>query len=322
MALLLVLLSLTDLSPEAQEAEDDPMGHPFTTVFHHPEADFAEVQRLAEEIMPDGIRLMLGPADALKKANPVLTGLAAIPTLGLLTFRPPDPKTAYKGKLGLAKRAAWSETISVEDVKVVGRALGCTVNDVLLTAMAGGLRRYLASHGGAPPGLNFRAAMPVNLRPLERMADLGNQFGLVFLSIPVGIEDPVERLAELKRRSSKLKRSLEPLVVLWILKTMGSLPVWVHNLVVRIFAAKTTAVMTNVPGPRKPLYLAGRKIRDIFFWVPQSGRVGLGISIFSYAGQVRLGVGTDAGLVPDPQVLVDGFHDEFEALYRKVTGLP
>lgn len=322
MALLLVLLSLTDTSPDDQEAGEDPKSHPFTAVFHHPEADFEEVRSRAEEIMPDGIRLMLGPADALKKASPFLTGLAALPTLGLLTFRPPDPKTAYKGKLGLAKRAAWSETIAVEDVKAVGRALGCTVNDVLLTAMAGGLRRYLAAHGGAAPGLNFRAAMPVNLRPLARMADLGNQFGLVFLSIPVGIEDPVSRLAELKRRSSKLKRSLEPLVVLWILKAMGSLPSWVHHLVVKLFAAKTTAVMTNVPGPRKPLYLAGRKIRDIFFWVPQSGRVGLGISIFSYAGQVRLGVGTDAGLVPDPQVLVDGFHDEFEALYRKVTGLP
>jgi WS/DGAT/MGAT family acyltransferase len=322
MALLLVLLSLTDTTADSQEPEADPKGHPFTTIFNDPDADFAEVQRLAEEIMPDGIRLMLAPADALKKANPFLTGLATVPTLGLLTFRPPDPKTAYKGKLGLQKRAAWSQTIAVEDVKAVGRALGCTVNDVLLTAMAGGLRRYLVAHGGVGPRLNFRAAMPVNLRPLARMADLGNQFGLVFLSIPVGIEDPVERLAELKRRSSKLKRSLEPLVVLWILRTMGALPTWVHNLVVAIFAAKTTAVMTNVPGPRQTLYLAGRQIRDIFFWVPQSGRVGLGISIFSYAGQVRLGVGTDAGLVPDPQVLVDGFHDEFEALYRRVTGLP
>jgi WS/DGAT/MGAT family acyltransferase len=321
MALLLVLLALTDTAADAA-LSDDPHGHPFTNVFHDHQANFAEVRRLAEEVMPDGIRLMLQPADALKTASPFLTGLAVVPTLAVLVGRSPDPKTVYKGKLGVAKRVAWSASVPVEDVKTVGRALGCTVNDVLLTAMAGGLRRYLAAHGGVPGPLNFRAAMPVNLRPLERMADLGNQFGLVFLSLPVGIEDPVERLAELKRRSAKLKRSAEPVVVLGILKAMGALPMWVHRLVVKIFAAKTTAVMTNVPGPRQRLYLAGREIRDVFFWVPQSGRVGLGISIFSYAGQVRLGVGTDAGLVPDPQVLVDGFHDEFQALYRRVAGIP
>jgi hypothetical protein len=85
-------------------------------------------------------------------------------------------------------------------------------------------------------------------------------------------------------------------------------------MVVKIFAAKTTAVMTNVPGPREELYLAGRAVREIFFWVPQSGRVGLGISIFSYAGHVRLGLASDTGLVPDPELIVEGFHEEFEEL--------
>jgi diacylglycerol O-acyltransferase len=87
-----------------------------------------------------------------------------------------------------------------------------------------------------------------------------------------------------------------------------------------IFATKATAVMTNVPGPNQTLYLAGRPIQDIFFWVPQAGRVGLGISICSYAGGVRMGVGTDAGLVPDPEHIVAGFHEEFEAM-RRLAGL-
>jgi hypothetical protein len=98
---------------------------------------------------------------------------------------------------------------------------------------------------------------------------------------------------------------------------MGLSPSAVQKLVVKIFAAKTTAVATNVPGPREVLYLAGKKIEEIFFWVPQSGRVGLGISIFSYAGHVRLGIGTDAGLVPDPEVIAEGFHDELEELKRR-----
>ena len=100
------------------------------------------------------------------------------------------------------------------------------------------------------------------------------------------------------------------------------MPLAVQKLVVSIFAAKTTAVMTNVPGPREVLYLAGRAIREIFFWVPQSGRVGLGISIFSYAGHVRMGLASDSGLVPDPERIVEGFHAELAELQLRARAKP
>jgi hypothetical protein len=105
-------------------------------------------------------------------------------------------------------------------------------------------------------------------------------------------------------------------VVFRILDTLGIVPRKVQDLVVSIFATKATAVMTNVPGPKDVLFLAGKPIQDLFFWVPQAGRVGIGISICSYAGRVRLGVGSDSGLVPDPEKIVAGFHDEFEAMRR------
>ena len=89
----------------------------------------------------------------------------------------------------------------------------------------------------------------------------------------------------------------------------------------RFFGSKATAVLTNVPGPRQPLYLAGRKIGRVMFWVPQSGHLGLGVSIISYAGGVMLGVATDAGLVPDPEKIVDAFKVEFEAM-RKAAKRP
>jgi hypothetical protein len=82
----------------------------------------------------------------------------------------------------------------------------------------------------------------------------------------------------------------------------------------RFFGSKATAVLTNVPGPREPLYLAGRKLDRVMFWVPQSGRLGLGISILSYAGGVMLGVATDEGLVADPEKIVDAFEKEFRSL--------
>jgi diacylglycerol O-acyltransferase / wax synthase len=101
-----------------------------------------------------------------------------------------------------------------------------------------------------------------------------------------------------------------------VLSLMGLAPVEVEQLGLRFFGSKATAVLTNVPGPGQPLYMAGRKIDKVMFWVPQSGHLGLGISILSYAGGVMLGIATDAGLVPDPQRIVEAFNVEFEALRK------
>jgi diacylglycerol O-acyltransferase / wax synthase len=320
-ALMLVLLALTDcvteVPPEGRDGADWNPENPFTDLFRQAPRALEAARLVAERIMPEGMKLMLYPAKMLASTSRWLTALGSVEALGRLVLRPPDPKTRFKGPLTVEKRVAWSEALPLPEVKAVGKALGATVNDVLLSAMSGGLHRYLVrSDGAVPPNLSFRAAMPVNLRSFKEMAELGNQFGLIFLGLPVGIADPRERLAELRRRASALKRSAEPMVVLKILKALGQVPLRVQKAVVTMFAAKTTAVMTNVPGPQEVLYLAGRPIRDLFFWVPQSGRVSMGISICSYAGRVRVGVGTDAGLIPDPGRIVEGFQQEYEELRR------
>lgn len=324
MALVMVLLSLTDRTPTpaASEAErsDDRHLNPFRALFTHSKDALHHVREVAETLMPEGMRLLLRPLEAMQKVNPVVKGVASLDALGRLTLRPPDPPTAFRGPLGVAKRAAWSAQLPVEEVRRLASTLGATINDVLLTAMSGGLRRYLAHRGPVSEQLSFRAAVPVNLRPFEQMAALGNQFGLVFLGLPVGIADPRARLAELKRRMEALKRSAEPLVAYRILQGLGLSPRPVQKAVVRLIATKATAVMTNVPGPRETIYMAGQAISSIFFWVPQAGRVGLGISILSYAGQVRLGVGTDAGLVPDPEEIVSGFDEELALMHELSRG--
>ena len=328
MALLLVLLSLTDRKVGPAQGpdlpDDDDPDNPFIELFRKSPHGAEAAKALARQIMPDGMRLLEQSAEAFKNMGAVVTGVASTSAFARLVARPADPKTVFKGDLGVAKRVAWSEPILVSDVKEVGQALGGTINDVLTSAMVGGLRRYLDRHGQRAHGLSFRAAMPVNLRSIDDMSELGNQFGLIFLSLPVGIDDAVERLVELRRRAQALKRSAEPVVVYAILKLIGMVPLAVQQMVVKIFGTKATAVMTNVPGPREELYLGGRAIRELFFWVPQSGRLGLGISIISYAGHVRLGIASDAGLVPDPEVVVEGFHEEFEELRAragKITSL-
>ena len=148
------------------------------------------------------------------------------------------------------------------------------------------------------------------------MSSLGNQFGLVFLSLPVGIGDTRERLGVIRRRMGKLKRSFEPVVAMQIMAALGLSPKRIQDLVVRIFGTKGTAVLTNVPGPKRRLFLAGKSMSSFLFWVPQAARLGMGLSILSYAGEVRIGVATDAGLVPDPGGLVVGMEQEFHAMSR------
>jgi WS/DGAT/MGAT family acyltransferase len=226
----------------------------------------------------------------------------------------PDRKTIFKGPLNVPKRAAWSAPIPLGDIKLIGGELGGTVNDVLLTAMSGALRRYLEVRGESVDGLNFRAIVPVDLRKPGTEEQLGNKFGLVFLSLPVGIVDPEQRLRELRRRMDALKDTLEAPVAYGIVSTIGRLPQAMQDIVVDIFGLKGTAVVTNVIGPGEQLYLAGAPLESLMFWVPQSGRLGLGVSILSYKGQVWLGAITDAGLVPDPDSIISAFHAEFNEL--------
>lgn len=313
LALMLVLLSVTETEPPRPETEEQA-ANPLRALFGENPPRREEARRYLEQVMPAAVGLLTGPAEKLAAVSKWIKTGVFVPTFGRMAVRPPDPRTVFKGRLGIAKRAAWSEPISLEDVQRVRQAIGGTLNDVLTNAVAGGLRRYLVRKGEVKRKLSFRAIVPVNLRPLEKMARLGNQFGLVFLSLPVGIEDPRERLAELQRRMRRLKRSFEAVVVLQVLGALGASPNAIQKLVVKIFGTKGTAVLTNVPGPQQTLYFTGEPVEGFVFWVPQSARLGMGIAIVSYAGQVRVGIATDEGLVADPESIVGGFHEEFSAM--------
>jgi WS/DGAT/MGAT family acyltransferase len=295
-ALVQVMLSLTDSSPAA-----------------------AARPRARRSVRADGagpLGWLSGAAKMLENPGRIAEGAYR---LGRLVVLPPDHPTAFKGKLGRRKHAAWSEAIPLDGFKHIGKAFGATVNDVLVTTATGALRRYLDKRGEKVTGVAIRASVPVNLRPLDQAHKLGNSFGLVFLTLPIGIADPVRRLQAVKKEMDELKRSPEALVAFAVLNVMGLTPVEVEKLGLRFFGSKATAVLTNVPGPREPLFLAGRRLDTVMFWVPQSGRLGLGISILSYAGGVRLGVATDAGLVPDPERIVAEFEREFKALHARAA---
>ena len=321
MALIYVLLSLTDMTPEASlsypEIEKAPAvengipGGFIGSLFKQTASTLRTSRRITRRAVSEYVATLQQPSRAFDlAAKSTDIAMAA----GRLVFRSPDPPTIYRGKLGVSKRAAWSRPLRLKEVKAIKSVTGTTVNDVLIAAMVGGLRRYLIGRGESVEGLNFRAAVPVNLRKEHEMGTLGNKFGLVYLSLPVGIADPFDRLQEVHRRMNALKNTPEAAVAIGILNMIGMSPMEVQSQSVSMFASKATAVMTNVPGPPIPLYLAGKKIDQIMFWVPQAGRVALGISILSYAGKVYLGVNTDAGLIPNPDTIIEGFYAEFDAL--------
>lgn len=255
--------------------------------------------------------------EAIAKAAPKATADAL--RIALMTE---DSRTALKGTPGGRKRVAWNVPLPLPEVKAVCKVLGVSVNDVLLSCVAGALHRYLESRGEHTAGKELRAMVPVNLRPLDEPLSLGNRFGLVPLTLPVGIPNPIERLYEVRRRMDELKGGFQGPIAFAILGAVGAAPRAVQKLLLDYLASKGTAVMTNVPGPREPIRIFGRTLSRMMFWVPQSGDIGLGVSILSYGGGVEFGVIADTRICPEPQRIIDEFQPEFERLLLTLSMLP
>ena len=312
-ALMHVMLASTDTEPDApyptppQRQEHHRPGWLESTL-RSALGMVSTARKVTDTLIHEGLETLTNPSHALDLAA---QGASAAGALGKILLLGPDPHTVYKGPLGVGKRAAWSQPIPLSNVKFIGKVLGGTVNDVLLTAMTGALRRYMEFRNDPTDGINIRTMVPVNLRPLEEAYKLGNHFGLIYLSLPIYLVDPSERLHELKQRMDDIKNTPEALVAFQILNTLGLMPLQVAEQMVNIFGLKSSAVMTNVPGPRQAIYFGGQRIETSMFWVPQSGRMGLGVSIFSYNDNVVLGIATDTGLVPDPEKINEYFEEEF-----------
>jgi len=229
-----------------------------------------------------------------------------------------DPDVPFRGPLGTHKVAAWAEPLPLGEARAIARALGCKINDVLMAAVAGALGRYLREQGEDTDGLVLRAAVPVNLRDPRTASRLGNQFGLVFLDLPVGIGDPLRRLQAVAENMAGLKGSYQPVLMLGIMGALGVLGDQAERLAIDLLSAKATLVASNVPGPGTTVYLGGSRIGQLMFWVPQSGGIGLGVSVLSYDGQVQFGLIADRKRVADPSLLASRFTEEFEAIVLAV----
>ncbi|MGA2321223.1 MAG: wax ester/triacylglycerol synthase family O-acyltransferase [Solirubrobacteraceae bacterium] len=330
LALAQVVLSLTDATPaeaapprgrEQQSRRRGGMGGALGRAIGVPVAGVAgpaaaaigTTRRLVSGVALGGMNLLVHP----RQARDLADGAAAdVRALLKLLFTPADAETALRGELAPARRVAWTGQLDLAMVKATAHAQGATVNDVLLAAVSGALRRHLRAGGEEPR--EIRALVPFNLRPAQEPIprELGNRFGLVYLTLPVDVAGGRARLQELKRRMSAIKGSPEGPISYALLQAIGLVPEQLERRIVDMITAKASAVMTNVPGPREVMYLAGRPVRAVLVWAPTSGSVGMSVSIFSYCEEVTIGLLVDAGLVAEPQAIIRRLEQELAALAR------
>lgn len=318
-ALVGVILSLTDLSPDA--AAQAPLA-PQTDDEGDTREDSAGLLETLTDALGSAVSMgsKLGgkalnlAADPDRLSTYRRHGIGLLTELAKLLAMPSDSPTRLKGRTSAVKRVAWSDLIPLSEVKALGKALGCSVNDILLSAVAGALRAYFKQKGETVRGIEVRAMIPVNLRSAKDEGTLGNRFGLGTLLLPLHEGNPFARLFLVRERMNELKGSYQPPLTLALLGAVGIAPKMVQQQFLDILAAKASTVMTNVPGPRQPLYLAGSRLDQVMFWVPQSGDIGIGVSILSYNDNVQFGLITDHHFVPDPETITPLFAAEFEKM--------
>ncbi len=262
----------------------------------------------------EGLRSVLdSPRRAAERAVGTVEGLSTLS--GIL--RPPRA-SSLNGPIGPHRRWDWARS-RLSEVKLIRNALGGTVNDVVLTAIAGGFRELLASRG-EPTDRVVRSLVPVSVRAADEQGEYNNRVSAIFADLPVGIEDPVERLVSVTGQMEHLKGSQEAVAGDVLVGLSGFAPAMLLSLALRAATRmpqrSVNTVTTNVPGPQRPLYAAGRRMLECFPYVPLAGHVRVGVAIFSYDGALGFGVTGDYDRAPDIGVLCRGIERSMAELVK------
>ncbi|MDQ6744505.1 MAG: wax ester/triacylglycerol synthase family O-acyltransferase [Actinomycetota bacterium] len=248
--------------------------------------------------------LLRGPRQVAELAVGTVKGTAAM--RGLLR---PTPPSSLNGPIGPHRRWAWGHA-QLSDVKVVRRGLGGTVNDVVLSAITRGFRDLLSTRGEDPSRLTVRTLVPVSVRRPGEEGSYNNRVSAMFAELPVGIEDPVERLRAVSSQMEHLKGSHQAVAGDVLTSMSGFAPALLLALGMRVAfrmpQRSLNTVTTNVPGPQQPLFLAGRRMLEAVPYVPLAGGVRVGVAIFSYDGALKFGVTGDYDSSADIEVLCEG----------------
>lgn len=250
------------------------------------------------------------------------SGLKLVNEVSQFLIEPEDSPSSLKRPLLGRRHCCWSTPVELARFQSIAQATGVTINDVLLSCVAAAVRQQLVAdatevdeavlHAAVP--VDIRAQLPAGIKP--EAGALANCFGTVFVPLPVDGESSLERLYRIKHETRRLKKSWQPGIA-WGLAASASLvpEPWCQP-VADLFYRKASAVVSNVPGSREQRYLAGCRITEQMFWVPQAGDIGLGVSIVSYAGNVQFGVVADEAVLASPSRFLADCLAELETFVR------
>jgi len=261
-----------------------------------------------------GVREDLSPGLIARRAPRVIAD-----ALRMLFMRRDRP-SRLKGAPGVAKRVAWSQPLSLAMARDLGARHGATVNDVMLAVIADVLRRHLQSRGVSRIAAPVRTVIPMNMRPPGEAHLLGNRFGLVGLELPVHLDDALQRLHGVRDGMTALKDGVQGQLALALVRFAGLLPSWMQTRVLGIFSRRCTVIVTNVIGPAEARSIGGVRMDALMLCVPQGMTVGVGVSIISYNGELRIGLLVDEALMPDSATAAASVRSCFEQLRRAACG--
>jgi WS/DGAT/MGAT family acyltransferase len=251
------------------------------------------------------------PDEVARGVADVVSALRAVGSDGVRA-----PHTSLNVPIGMTRRITVVRE-RLDAVRAAGVPAGATVNDVVLTAVAGGLRDLFLGRGEEMPTTRtVRALVPVSLRGSSESMALGNRVGALVVSLPVGLIDADDRLAAVVAATRALKASTEATTTDVLLHAADLLPQVVARLIQRGVHHQpiVNVVVTNVPGPPFPLYALGARMLDAIPVVPLGGNMSLEVAILSYDGALTLSVTSDRASCPDVDVFVDGVAAAFKAL--------
>jgi diacylglycerol O-acyltransferase / wax synthase len=258
----------------------------------------AEIGRSARAVLRGPRRIAAGIRDAA-------VGVGAMAWAGLN----PAPSSPYNKSIGPHRRFTWVRT-DLKDVKAIKDELGGTVNDVVLSVVAGGLGRHLRRRGVNTDGLELKAMVPVSVRTDVQRGALGNRVAAMMAPLPVWCQEPVARLDIVSEQLKGLKSGGQAVGAQVLTDLSGFAPPTIMDQASRLMARQRffNLVVTNVPGPQFPLYLLGRRMLDPFPMVPLAKNQALGVALLSYDGHINFGLVGDYDLMWD----LDDFADDLE----------
>jgi diacylglycerol O-acyltransferase len=248
----------------------------------------------------------------------VKAAVEAISTVARWALQP-SSQLPWNAPISAERRLRWT-VLPLERLLVIRGAVGCKVNDIVLAVIAGGLRRWLLAHGASIDRLCVRAMVPVSTRTAADQLALGNLVSAMFPVLPIQIADPIDRLHKVAAHMSELKERGQAHATGLMMALAGSLPAPLSATLGRLLPSwpMINVVCTNVPGPREPRYVLGRRIAAIHPIVPLFEGLGLGFAILSYADQLSIAAAADPALVPDLESVTEAIATELDALVRSL----